>query len=129
MLKNSTKVLKKIPFSRSYSRCLVGSSARPFNERYDYFNDYTIDKPRDVTPNDGSEKAKRDSPYDNGPFRSNAEELVAKAPIIYVDGITAVCDGGSGGLGHPIEYIQLDRINPGPSVCKYCGARYMKKTH
>ena len=45
-------------------------------------------------------------------------------PVIEVDGTLAVCEGGSGGLGHPIQYIQLNRVNPEPAVCKYCGLRY-----
>lgn len=40
------------------------------------------------------------------------------------EGHVAVCDGGSGVLGHPIEYIQLDTVSNEPAVCKYCGLRY-----
>jgi NADH dehydrogenase (ubiquinone) Fe-S protein 6 len=46
-----------------------------------------------------------------------------------VDGHVAVCDGGSGALGHPIEYIQLDTISDKPQYCKYCGIRYMSTHH
>jgi NADH dehydrogenase (ubiquinone) Fe-S protein 6 len=38
----------------------------------------------------------------------------------------AICDGGGGGLGHPLEYISLsypDSIN----YCKYCSLRFTKK--
>lgn len=47
----------------------------------------------------------------------------------------AVCDGGGGALGHPLEYIKVgnraDYENPddwekGVS-CIYCGLRYRKK--
>mmetsp|Transcript_25950 Transcript_25950/g.79876 ORF Transcript_25950/g.79876 Transcript_25950/m.79876 type:complete len:99 (-) Transcript_25950:257-553(-) len=63
------------------------------------------------------------------PHRSNAEELIAKVPVIKVKGNIAVCDGGGGALGHPIEYIQLNVVDPTkPSVCKYCGLRYIKDT-
>ena len=69
------------------------------------------------------------SPYTEGKHRSNAEELVNQIPVIEVDGHTAVCDGGGGALGHPIEYIQLDTISEEPAVCKYCGLRYKSKGH
>ena len=43
-----------------------------------------------------------------------------------VDGEMAVCDGGGGSMGHPLEYISLER--PGEVVyCKYCAIRFMKK--
>ena len=46
--------------------------------------------------------------------------------IIYVDGYLAVCEGGGGSLGHPIEYITLDKVNNShePSTCMYCGLKY-----
>jgi NADH dehydrogenase (ubiquinone) Fe-S protein 6 len=55
-------------------------------------------------------------------------ELVFKVPPIKVDGHTAVCDGGGGALGHPVEYITLDFIYPENAggkagICKYCGLR------
>ena len=53
-----------------------------------------------------------------------------EVPVIEVDGHYAVCDGGSGALGHPVEFMQLDRIGTGPAVCPYCGLRYkMKEGH
>lgn len=42
-------------------------------------------------------------------------------------GHVAVCDGGSGGLGHPAQYIQLDTVSNKPQICKYCGLRYKMK--
>mmetsp|Transcript_7456 Transcript_7456/g.6687 ORF Transcript_7456/g.6687 Transcript_7456/m.6687 type:complete len:122 (-) Transcript_7456:26-391(-) len=66
-------------------------------------------------------------PYEHGRFRSNAEELISKVPVIEVDGHVAVCDGGGGALGHPIEYIQLNTIADQPQPCKYCGLRYVAK--
>lgn len=81
------------------------------------------------TPNEGNLQAGRKSAYDEGIFRSNAQELVNKVPVIEVDGHLAVCDGGSGALGHPIEYIQLDTVSNKPAVCKYCGLRYKMKQH
>lgn len=40
-----------------------------------------------------------------------------------VEGERAICDGGGGALGHPIEYISLQR--PGEiKACIYCGLKY-----
>jgi uncharacterized Zn-finger protein len=64
--------------------------------------------------------------YKLGKHRSNAMELVHKVPIIEVDGNMAICDGGGGALGHPLEYISLAR--PGAvEYCKYCSLRYTSK--
>lgn len=53
-------------------------------------------------------------------------ELVEQVPVIEVDGERAICDGGGGALGHPIEYISLAR--PGAiESCKYCALKYTKK--
>ena len=61
---------------------------------------------------------------------SNAEELIAKLPVVEVDAEVAMCDGGGGSLGHPIEFIQLNHARDSePSTCKYCGVRYVKKHH
>jgi NADH dehydrogenase (ubiquinone) Fe-S protein 6 len=65
-----------------------------------------------------------------GAHRSDAEQRIAKVPVIEVEGTTAVCDGGGGALGHPIEYIQLNTRKPDePCVCKYCGLRFVMKPH
>ena len=61
-----------------------------------------------------------------GRFRSDAETQIDRIPVIEVKGYTAVCDGGGGALGHPIEYIQLNTISKEPQVCKYCGLRFIK---
>lgn len=67
-----------------------------------------------------------ESEYALGKFRSNALELVHQVPIIEVDGEMAICDGGGGAMGHPIEYISLEV--PGEvEYCKYCALRYMQK--
>eukprot|EP00924_Labyrinthula_sp_SR-Ha-C_P006806 snap_masked-scaffold_8-processed-gene-1.16-mRNA-1 protein AED:0.06 eAED:0.06 QI:0/-1/0/1/-1/1/1/0/100 len=68
--------------------------------------------------------------YTGKKHRSNAEELIAKFPVVEVDANVAVCDGGGGNLGHPVEYIQLNTVKIGKaSVCKYCGIRYVMKQH
>jgi len=81
-------------------------------------------------PTEQSENNKN-SPYSHGQFRSNAEHRVKDVPVIEVEGNLAVCEGGGGSLGHPIEYIQLDKVNNSnePSTCLYCGLRYKSKTH
>eukprot|EP00741_Cyanophora_paradoxa_P022377 tig00021462_g21603.t1 len=52
-------------------------------------------------------------------------ELIAEVPPIEINGRVAACDGGGGPLGHPIEYIVLDK--PTPNECKYCGLRFIQK--
>lgn len=60
--------------------------------------------------------------------RSDAELRIAQVPIVEVAGTVAVCDGGGGALGHPVEYIQLDtRVYNTPQICKYCGLRFKMK--
>eukprot|EP00744_Colponema_vietnamica_P005306 GILI01007783.1.p1 GENE.GILI01007783.1~~GILI01007783.1.p1 ORF type:complete len:133 (-),score=31.65 GILI01007783.1:95-445(-) len=60
---------------------------------------------------------------------SNAEELIWKVPVVEVEGLVAVCDGGGGKLGHPVEYIQLNKRNLNePEICKYCGLRFIQKS-
>ena len=61
------------------------------------------------------------------PHRSDAEELIAKVPVIKVKGNLATCNGGGGALGHPIEYITLNKVDlTEPTECKYCGLRYVR---
>mmetsp|Transcript_53405 Transcript_53405/g.129948 ORF Transcript_53405/g.129948 Transcript_53405/m.129948 type:complete len:156 (+) Transcript_53405:2316-2783(+) len=67
-----------------------------------------------------------ESEYKLGKHRSNALELIEQVPIIEVEKEMAICDGGGGALGHPLEYISLER----PGVverCKYCGLRFASK--
>lgn len=56
-------------------------------------------------------------------WSSDAMARVAAAPVTFVPGRLATCDGGGGSLGHPLEFIKLD--SPYPAVCKYCGAKFM----
>ena len=58
------------------------------------------------------------------------EQFINAIPPIEVDGDKAMCDGGDEGLGHPIEFIQLNKVHPDkPETCKYCGLRYIQKPH
>mmetsp|Transcript_10433 Transcript_10433/g.12693 ORF Transcript_10433/g.12693 Transcript_10433/m.12693 type:complete len:148 (-) Transcript_10433:548-991(-) len=70
-----------------------------------------------------------ESQYSLGKHRSNALELVMKQPINYVDGPVAVCDGGGGGLGHPVEYISVANIGGAAKPCVYCGLRFAERPH
>ena len=54
---------------------------------------------------------------------------MAAFPITEVEGTVALCDGGGGAMGHPIEYIQLNTVAEEVSECKYCGLRYKMKHH
>ncbi|KAK1931862.1 NADH dehydrogenase [ubiquinone] iron-sulfur protein 6 [Phytophthora citrophthora] len=69
------------------------------------------------------------TPYEDiNRHRSDAEQRIAKVPIVELASDVAVCDGGGGALGHPVEYIQLDtRKHNTPQACKYCGVRYRMK--
>ena len=60
--------------------------------------------------------------------KTNAEELINTLPIVEVDGDTARCTGVNElGLGHPVQYIQLNRRNEHtPATCKWCGLRFKK---
>ncbi|KAI9460589.1 ubiquinone oxidoreductase 20 kd subunit [Lactarius psammicola] len=55
----------------------------------------------------------------------SAMELLANEPVRLVHARKAVCDGGSGPLGHPKIYINLDK--PGPRSCG--GLRYEQAPH
>lgn len=60
---------------------------------------------------------------------SDAMEKIGKMAVIEVESDVAICNGGGGALGHPIEYIKL-RVSDedaGPQVCKYCGLRFVRK--
>jgi NADH dehydrogenase (ubiquinone) Fe-S protein 6 len=50
-----------------------------------------------------------------------------KEPIIYVDGDTAICDGGGGALGHPVAYINVAHTGDEGEPCPYCSLRYAKR--
>mmetsp|Transcript_24616 Transcript_24616/g.44405 ORF Transcript_24616/g.44405 Transcript_24616/m.44405 type:complete len:122 (+) Transcript_24616:81-446(+) len=70
-----------------------------------------------------------ESIYKLGKHRSNALELVNQVPPIEVEGDVAVCDGGGGALGHPLEYIKLGGRGGEPVQCIYCALRYVQKPH
>lgn len=90
---------------------------------------YNIDpKTADKTPEEMRvhTRTNHQSEFKLGKHRSNALELLQKVPIVEVEGEMAICDGGGGALGHPLEYISLER--PGiVERCKYCGLRFASK--
>ncbi|KAI0003684.1 hypothetical protein BJV74DRAFT_881524 [Russula compacta] len=53
--------------------------------------------------------------HGSAPNPLSAMQLIANEPPRLVHGRKAVCDGGSGPLGHPKIYINLDK--PGPQPC------------
>jgi NADH dehydrogenase (ubiquinone) Fe-S protein 6 len=64
-----------------------------------------------------------------------AVEVEARACLLRTNAVaheTPLCVSSSGGgaLGHPLEYIQLNKINSSePTPCKYCGLRFVRKPH
>eukprot|EP00938_MAST-03A_sp_MAST-3A-sp1_P004701 g4701.t1 len=62
--------------------------------------------------------------------KSISESLIKEVDVIEVDGTVAMCDGGGGATGHPVEYIQLNTTDRSkPQTCKYCGLRFVQKAH
>ncbi|GAB4858177.1 hypothetical protein Ancab_009574 [Ancistrocladus abbreviatus] len=52
-------------------------------------------------------------------------ELINEVPPIKVEGRIVACEGDTNpALGHPIEFICLDKDEP--AICKYCGLRYVQ---
>jgi uncharacterized Zn-finger protein len=49
--------------------------------------------------------------------------LVDDREVVITDAMHVRCDGGGGPLGHPMEFMTLER--DGDVVCKYCGRRYV----
>ncbi|KAL6503985.1 hypothetical protein OROGR_025908 [Orobanche gracilis] len=55
-------------------------------------------------------------------------ELINEVPPIKVQDRIVACEGDNDpALGHPIEFICLDKVEP--AVCKYCGLRYVQDHH
>jgi uncharacterized Zn-finger protein len=53
--------------------------------------------------------------------------LVNDREVVVTDAMFVRCDGGNGPLGHPMEYMTLEK--DGSTICKYCGRRYLHVTH
>lgn len=54
-----------------------------------------------------------------------AIDLIEEAPPKPCKERVVWCDGGSGPIGHPKVYINLDK--PGNHACGYCGLRFYKE--
>lgn len=50
-------------------------------------------------------------------------ELIAQVPPIKIKARTTSCDGGSGPMGHPRVFINVDK---GVASCGYCGLRFVQ---
>lgn len=90
--------------------------------------DTTIQRPRMHQPL-GMVPSGTDLEAVRSKWGSNAMEKILETDVIEVDGDVAICDGGGGPLGHPVEYIKLlvSDEDAGPQVCKYCGLKYIRK--
>ncbi len=47
--------------------------------------------------------------------------------VVITDRLEVSCDGGGGVLGHPVEYITLEK--GGEAVCKYCDRHFYHVAH
>lgn len=84
-----------------------------------------LHQPLGAVPDGTDRQAVRDK------WGSDAMEKIQDVLPIEVDGNVAICNGGGGALGHPVEYIKLlvSDENAGPQVCKYCGLKFKRKHH
>jgi uncharacterized Zn-finger protein len=53
--------------------------------------------------------------------------LVDDREVVITDAMYVRCDGGNGPLGHPLEFMTLEK--DGEVVCKYCDRRYVHVSH
>jgi NADH dehydrogenase (ubiquinone) Fe-S protein 6 len=127
LVKNSTKIKQSI---RELKAAAVRSFATGPPPSVPAKSPYNID-PSTADKTDEEmrlhTRTYQESEFKLGKHRSNALELIEKIPIVEVEGEMAICDGGGGALGHPLEYISLQRPNVVES-CKYCGLRYSSKS-
>ncbi|CAN8075885.1 unnamed protein product [Agarophyton chilense] len=103
-----------VPLQRLASRSLSTPARRPH-----------MHLPLGAVPDDTDLQSVRSK------WGSDAMEKIQSTDIIEVDADVAVCNGGGGALGHPIEYIKLyvSDEHAGPQVCKYCGLKFARKNH
>uniref|UniRef100_A0A7S0AI12 Zinc finger CHCC-type domain-containing protein n=1 Tax=Minutocellus polymorphus TaxID=265543 RepID=A0A7S0AI12_9STRA len=104
--------------SRSAGAGGIRSSVRPLSSS----------SSSDIDPNKSKYViSQTDAPYAKGKHRSNALELIEQQAVIEVEGDMAVCDGGGGALGHPLEYIKIGSNGGKPVACIYCGLKFKQK--
>jgi uncharacterized Zn-finger protein len=51
--------------------------------------------------------------------------MIDDREVVLTTRLHVSCDGGGGALGHPVEYLTLER--GGETVCKYCGRRFVHR--
>ena len=49
--------------------------------------------------------------------------MVEGHEVVITESLYVRCDGGDGSLGHPVEFMTLEKN--GETTCKYCGRRYV----
>jgi len=52
--------------------------------------------------------------------------LVGTEEVVLTDRMYVQCDGGNGTLGHPREFLTLEK--GGQTICKYCDRRFVLKS-
>ncbi len=53
--------------------------------------------------------------------------LIDDREVVITDALYVRCDGGAGPLGHPLEYMTLEKDRE--IVCIYCVRRYVHVSH
>ncbi|MEO1016947.1 MAG: zinc-finger domain-containing protein [Pseudomonadota bacterium] len=53
--------------------------------------------------------------------------LVDDRQVVITSHLHTRCDGGNDYLGHPVEYLTLEK--GGETVCKYCDCRFVHADH
>ncbi|GBD44331.1 hypothetical protein HRbin40_01816 [bacterium HR40] len=59
--------------------------------------------------------------------RTDEHFLLDGEEFVITPALRVRCDGGGGPLGHPVEYITLEK--GGQAVCKYCDRRFLHSSH
>ncbi|OMP01523.1 Zinc finger, CHCC-type [Corchorus olitorius] len=76
----------------------------------------------------GSQISKHTAKWMQDTSKKSPMELINEVPPIKVEDRIVACEGDTNpALGHPIEFICLDKKEP--AVCKYCGLRYIQEHH
>ena len=64
----------------------------------------------------------------DGWFMNEIESYIFEGEEVAITSLTDICcDGGSGSLGHPLEYMAVS--TGGEVTCKYCDRRYLHIAH
>ncbi|MFX6574583.1 zinc-finger domain-containing protein [Acinetobacter baumannii] len=102
-MKLATQLMKTLTGGSSNSRCITGIVGTEITTTH-------------------TEKWMQDS------SKKSPMELINEVPPIKVQGRIVACEGDNDvALGHPIEFICLDKAEP--AICKYCGLRFVQDHH